>query len=236
MDWRLAGDYAFTADLDPAGWAWQFLRRCPGYREDYRWFSQTWQALESEYGAPPERDFFRWKQDPRAWRAEGEIAGCGTDICPGVDDKVLIECWMGAKWGFRKFPQDPADSFPAELAWRTPNITLEPLTSDGLAALSPEQVALAFDLDLPLGPQLDATRLRLAQLRHGLARTGQAPLSPSQAAPRWTSWLRLLDSLEAGTEPGEAAHVLDLADPAAEAEAARRMRCHEYRRILRFID
>lgn len=236
MDWRRAEDYAFTAELDAAGWAWQFLLRCPGYRTDYQWFSQTWQALESEYGAPPERDFFRWKQDARAWRPENEIAGCGTDICPGEGDKVLIECWMGAKWGFRKFPPDPDIAFPDELAWRTQTLILEPLSVEAVASLSAEQVALAFDLDLPLAPQLEAARLRLAQLRHGLARDGMTPLSPSQAAPRWTGWLRLLDALEAGAEPSEAGLVIGLANPAAETESARRMGCHDYRRILRFID
>ena len=51
-----------------------------------------------------------------------EIAGCGMEVCPGENDQVLIECWMGAKWGFHKFPLDPERIAPAsdELSWRPP--------------------------------------------------------------------------------------------------------------------
>jgi hypothetical protein len=32
-DWKNPGDYSFTEDLDPLGWAWQFLRRNASYRQ-----------------------------------------------------------------------------------------------------------------------------------------------------------------------------------------------------------
>lgn len=175
MDWRRAADYAFTERLDGSGWAWQFLRRNPEYRTDYCGFSTTWQALEADYGTPPQRDFFRWKQDPRAWRAESEIAGCGTEICPGEREQVLIECWMGAKWGFRKFPVDPDTDFPDHLTWREQPLTLARLGAGETVPDTASRVVLAFDLELPLDAQLEAARRQLAVARHGLAQTGRLP-------------------------------------------------------------
>ena len=42
LDWRKLGDYEFTSDLSPDEWAWEFLRRCPEYR-------QEWQALRRSH-------------------------------------------------------------------------------------------------------------------------------------------------------------------------------------------
>ncbi len=237
MDWRAAKDYGFTAELDAAGWAWQFLRRCPEYRADHAWFAATWHALEAEYGVPPERDFFRWKQDSRAWRAEAEIAGCGTDLCPGENDQVLIECWMGAKWGFRKFPVDPAVDFPEALAWRDQPIEVEPVCAAQVDLFPAERVALGFDLSLPLDAQLEAARRKLALLRHGMAKSGALPpLSLRQGAPVWRVWLRMLDGLDAGAGLPEIGLALELADPAG-ALAAARVTCRKgYRRILMLAD
>lgn len=232
MDWRREGDYAFAANLDAAGWAWQFLRRCPEYRADHAWFAATWRALEADYGAPPHRDYFRWKQDPRAWRAESEIAGCGTEVCPGENDQVLIECWMGAKWGFRKFPPDPDVDRPEELAWRDRPITMEVLDVIPMDD-TPERVALGFDLGLPLEPQIEAARRKLATLRHALNREGRLPpLTPARGAAIWTGWLRLLDGLEAGAAEAE----LEAALGPIRTADARAMACHGYRRILLMQD
>ena len=35
-DWRSAAAYAFLNDLNPAEFAWEFLRRNPEYQRDYR--------------------------------------------------------------------------------------------------------------------------------------------------------------------------------------------------------
>lgn len=235
MDWRRDGDYAFTARLDAAGWAWQFLRRCPAYRADHRWFIAIWRALEADYGVPPRRDFFRWKQDPRAWRAEAEIAGCGTEVCPGENDQVLIECWMGAKWGFRKFPIDPSQDFPEELAWRDHPISLA--AGSGRQEGAPARITLTFDLALPLDAQLEAARRELALRRHGLAKSGHLPpLTVRQGAPTWEKWLRLLDGLDSGAPLPEIGQTLDLADPERSAREARAMSEGGYRRILMLPD
>ena len=237
MDWCRQEDYAFTAGLDAGGWAWQFLRRNPGYRRDYRWFIDTWRALEADYGVPPGRDFFRWKQDPRAWRPEPDAANCGTEVCPGEHDQVLIECWMGAQWGFRQFPVDPAVAFPERLSWREQPQAVHRLSAGAPAASAPTRVTLEFDLARPLEPQLATARRQLAGARHGLAQSGRLPpLSLRQGAPAWRTALRLLDGLDAGAEPAELGAELALADAALAASEARAMTEGGYLRILLLPD
>ena len=108
-DWSDAQAYAFTASLNAGQWAWEFLRRNPGYQAEWQAFDAVWQALEADYGRPPDRDFSAWRLDPRAWL---HAADCPEGDCRVDQDRVLIECAMGARWGFYKFPPDPADDDP----------------------------------------------------------------------------------------------------------------------------
>ncbi len=236
MNWRQADDYAFEPPLAREEWAWQFLRRNTEYRADYAWFIATWRALEADYGAPPRRDFFRWRQDVRAWRAASEIAGCGAETCPGENDLVLIECWMGAKWGLAKFPIDPGVDRPKpglELDWRTQSTQIaEALPGEELSH-APEKIALVFDLSLPLAPQLDQARIRLLARRRAMEQTGRLPARTVRTAGVvWTRWLRLLDGAADGASLDELARALQCGDAEAELEIARRMTAGGYRRIL----
>lgn len=187
--------YAYCATLTRDQWAWEFLRRNPDYRHDYATFIAIWRALEADYGVPPNRDFSKWKQDPRAYGplpGDGELAAPTGELCVVEDERVLLECWMGAKWGFYKFPLEPERVAPGpdELSWRPPP------QSDG-AVEAPYRVDIAFDLSLPLPPQLEAAKFRLvsraAELRrHGLA----APKTVAYQRARWTAMLQLLDGDE----------------------------------------
>jgi hypothetical protein len=235
MPWWNDQDYAFCASLDRGGWAWQFLRREPAYRADYAEFIATWRQLESAYGAPPKRDFFRWKQDPRAWRPDVEIAGCDADVCPGENDQVLIECWMGAKWGLRKFPPDPSIPFPDDLAWREAPIQVEVMVGVDQAGspLHEAELALIFDLALSLPAQLEAAKMQLVVARQRLALSGKLPpRNVREGAATWRRWLRLLDALEAGASLAEIGHALDITDPERQVEAAKTLRGGGYRRLL----
>jgi hypothetical protein len=208
--------YAYCSGLTRDQWAWEFLRRNPEYRADYRQFIHLWQVLEAEYGAPPQRDFTRWKLDLRAYGplpGESELGNPSGELCLGEDDRVLIECWMGAKWGFYKFPLDPERPAPptsAELAWRPPPPT------ELRSADDPYRLDIAFDLSLPLPSQLDAAKIRLVSRAAELRRAGlAAPLSVASQHARWTYMLRLLDAEAAGktigvqdTESLREAHVM----------------------------
>jgi hypothetical protein len=187
--------YACCAPLTRDQWAWEFLRRNPDYQRDYRAFIAIWRALEADYGAPPNRDFSKWKQDPRAYGplpGDTELAASAGELCTGDDERVLLECWMGAKWGFYKFPLDPERSAPAsdELSWRPPP---QPDTP----ADAPWRLDIAFDLSLPLPPQLEAAKFRLVSRAAELRRQGlAAPKTVANQRERWTAMLRLLDGDE----------------------------------------
>ncbi len=203
-DWTDPDAYAFTRRLDAARWAWEFLRRNPRYRREHAAFRATWDALEAAYGCPPHRDFNAWKADPRAYVSLGEEA---SGDCRVDRDKVLIECHLGARWGFYKFPVDPAEDDPIGqglLAWR-------PLAQDpeilGVADAAwlggdPARVALGFDLSLSLREQIEGARRLLIVLQRQRTRQGAVRvLTPAARAEDWTRFLRLLDAEAAGVEP-----------------------------------
>lgn len=212
-NWKNPDDYRFTERLSRELWAWEFLRRNPDYQRDWAWFWSTWQALEAEYGSPPNRDFIRWKSDPRAYVIEnGEGVCYGSDSCKVDGEKILIECWLGAKWGFYKFPLDPATDEPSvgeQLAWREVAVAIEQFGPDDIGRITPDgpEVVLGFDLTLPLKEQLEAAKTWLVARQHRLRKEG-AILMKSISAQRdyLTLCLRTLDALSQGAGEDEIAH------------------------------
>ena len=197
-------DDGHCASLTRDQWAWEFLRRNPAYQADYRQFIALWHALEADYGAPPNRDYPRWKLDPRAYGPlPGNDALCQPtgELCIADNDRILLECWMGAKWGFYKFPLDPQRATPPgpdELAWRPPPV----LTSlpDPVYRLD-----ISFDLSLPLPPQLDTAKFRLISRATELRRNGlAAPKTVANQREHWSQMLRRLDAEAAGVAVSEA--------------------------------
>jgi hypothetical protein len=217
-------DYAHCASLTRDQWAWEFLRRNPAYQADYRQFIALWHALEADYGAPPHRDFPRWKLDPRAYGPLPGAAALGSpsgELCLGDNEQVLLECWMGAKWGFYKFPLDPARTAPGtdELSWRPPPQADAPVEA-------PWRLDLAFDLSLPLPPQLEAAKFRLVSRAAELRRQGHAmPRSVANQREHWAALLRLLDGAVA--PDANTAELLD---------KARALVAGGYREILRLAN
>ena len=219
----MSDDYAYCTALTRDQWAWEFLRRNPDYQADYRRFITLWRALEADYGIPPQRDFARWKQDPRAYGPlpdDIELAAPSGELCTVDDDRVLLECWMGAKWGFYKFPLDPACRTPPgpdALSWRPP-----PATPIDAAY----RLDISFDLALPLPPQLEAAKFRLAGRTAELRRQGlAAPRTVANQRAPWTRMLRLLD----GDEAPNAENVALLSEARVIAE-------HGYLDILHLAD
>jgi len=196
-------DDAHCTSLTRDQWAWEFLRRNPDYQADYRQFIALWQTLEADYGTPPNRDFARWKLDPRAYGplpGDDALGHSSGELCLGENDQILIECWMGAKWGFYKFPLDPARTTPPEpdeLAWRPPSLSDAPPDTA-------YRLDISFDLSLPLLPQLEAAKFRLVSRAAELRRKGlAAPMTVANQRERWAHMLRLLDAEVAGVSVGE---------------------------------
>ncbi len=198
-NWRKAEEYDFCDRLTREQWAWEFLRRHPEYQRQWHEFMDTWRALEAEYGRPPNRDFCAWKNDPRAWVPAAE---CPDGECRVDGQKVLIECAMGARWGFHKFPPDPADDDPVgagRLSWRPrvphplPEVEQDEDLPQGL-----EEIALKFDLSMPLKPQLEQARRQLQKALAARRRQGLQRKRISRLAPAWKRLLRYLDAQAVG--------------------------------------
>ena len=195
-EWRDPQAYDFCEGLTSAQWAWEFLRRNPEYQRQWQAFHHTWLELEAAYGRPPNRDFCAWKNDPRAWVPASE---CQESDCRVDQDKVLIECALGARWGFHKFPPDPADDDPVgqgRLSWRP--LEDEPLSLCGEGSDPPgpdSSLGLVFDLSLPLKPQLEQARKQL-QMESALRRR-QGRLVPKRLSLLGTHWKLLLRIIDA---------------------------------------
>jgi len=199
--WDKPEDYAFTETLSLGQWIWEFLRRNRDYREDWVWFQSAWQTLETRYGTPPNRDFSRWEADPLAWRQvmDDDCGECRVD-----QDNVLIECWMGAKWGFYKFPLSPDTDAPIigeQLTWREIDWPAVEVDAGCMAYLgeTAHKLALGFDFELPLRPQLEAAKRYLQARQSRLRRAGERmPRTLESQRGRWRLMLSLLDAQAAG--------------------------------------
>lgn len=236
-DWREPNAYRFTAALSAGQWAWEFLRRNPRYRTEWSEFIATWQALEAAYGKPAERDINAWQQDQRAWLP---AAVCQESDCRVSGDRVLIECAMGARWGFYKFPPDPRDDDPVgqgRLVWRECKAEIRLLEEELVGVEATDGMALVcFDLELPLQDQLTAAKQRLQMEQRRRIRSGQV-LAPHIVAHRehLCRKLRLLDALQAGAQESEISQRLSeglrasVEQDLAEAIA---LRDRDYRRLL----
>jgi hypothetical protein len=197
--WQDEHAYDYCEKLNAEQWAWEFLRRNPEYQQQWQQFQETWQALEAVYGKPPDRDFCAWKNDPRAWVPASE---CADGDCRIDQDKVLIECALGACWGFHKFPPNPLDDDPVgegRLSWRKTRDELLPVMNSTGQELSDEEMALVFDLSLPLRPQMDLARRQLQLEARQRSRDGILEFKRVKLLGRhWRGLLQILDGLSSG--------------------------------------
>jgi len=201
-DWSDDKAYRFTRSLSRGHWAWEFLR-C---QRNWCWFDETWKALEQDYGAPPNRDYPRWKNDKRAYRLAdhhdvSRHRHRGSSMVPG--ERLLIECWMGSKWGFYKFPPGPEADMPT-LLWRQVDEEVSVVHADDAEYLGngQEKVALGFDLSRPIKSQVeDARRLLLVLQRHRQNAGNPYPYTLDTVRERWTLYLRVLDAESAAELP-----------------------------------
>ncbi|RMG28499.1 MAG: hypothetical protein D6721_08205, partial [Gammaproteobacteria bacterium] len=146
----------------------------------------------------------------------------------------LIECALGAKYGFYKFPPDPGEDQP-DIEWRPLDETPPFEDCDEVEA----GMSLCFDLALPLRPQLEAAGRRLAARQARLRREGLRMKRVRDRHDRWLHCLRLLDAEAAGVPEPEVIERLFSGNPEA-FEACRReahaLRDGDYREIAFYPD
>jgi hypothetical protein len=79
-DWRSPAAYAYVSDLDPSGLAWEFLRRNPEYRREYR-------AVSEESQSNDQAEAFACRWGMRLCVAPDMPANKAALICPDKSRK-----------------------------------------------------------------------------------------------------------------------------------------------------
>lgn len=237
LDWTQAENYQFTRKLSREEWAWEFLRRNKDYQDEWLVFMSTWNALEAKYGKPPNRDFCAWKLDERAWVPAAE---CSESDCRVDQDKVLIECAMGARWGFHKFPPDPEDDGAVSenrLSWRElpAHIEVIELTRADTEYLAGEssKLALGFDLSRPIRKQLEQAKRYLQMTQKLRIRQGLFQLTNLENQRETLMLcLRVIDGLNAGASEAQLQQLLPGHDIAALSNEGRKLVNKGYLELL----
>ena len=136
--------------------------------------------------------------------SQGAQADCRID-----DDKVLIECALGARWGFHKYPPDPAivDAVgEGLLTWREfPRKTVIVGAQDeAWLGAEASRVAIGFDLTRPLRHQIDQAKRTVQLLQRKRCRSGDVELASARhSAAGFVLMVRLLDGLAAAADEAE---------------------------------
>jgi hypothetical protein len=164
-NWRRDTDYEFTKDLDLNGWAWEFLRRNPEYRNDWEIELQNLYQTTPPHKIDIEDDCFSLEPDKN---------DCKT------------------KWWIARFV-NPETDYPIGLDFVNSygRIYHESTKID----LSPGRVAVIFDLNLPIKRQVKLTASRLRQWQGIYEHRGICKRrKPKTNNDLWKSYLRVLDA------------------------------------------
>lgn len=185
-DWRIASDYDYVDDLSLTALAFEFLRRNPEYRRDFRKYSKIEGALAKLHGPKPE-NYAEWKADwatgaifdppklpdetHQEWRERALLESGGPR-------QVWYEEWYTNRWGIlsEELP-DPAKPLKGDLKFdltkgfptfpdshEVENYYPVKIGKAGFPVPSPQAMGLAlvgFDLEAPLVPQINAAKAEL---------------------------------------------------------------------------
>lgn len=194
-DWRSPADYAYVADLTNDELAWEFLRRCPEYREDV----QQWYALQI-----------------RAKTHRTLDGGASQEEADTLSDQLCGKWQLAQLEGLRcpngKVPPVFEDVHPWRFM-RTGRVWIDGnLVSPGFGFLEEPTSSVAevrIDLDRPLEPQLQEIRAFLSRLerQHGI-RVPQEPAKDVRRSKNDQLYLRILDGLLQGVSQAEVEPVL----------------------------
>jgi len=210
--WQKNHHYSHYDGAGAEHWAWQFLRRNPDYQADWDWFNETWQLLEQLYGSPPDRNFMEWKNDSHAYRVVSDDDIVKARNLSGLKgQRLLIECWMGTKWGFYKFPVNPEIDLPeldTQLLWREVDLDKWLVMDGEQDSFSFRQI---FDLRLPIEVQLEQAKRAFVIARRQQQKSGQLSCyRVPQCGKHGLNLLRIYDASNTGISESEIKEHLQL--------------------------
>lgn len=183
-DWRDRSYYP-RGHVSNERWAWEFLRRRKDYRADF----QRWSGLEE-------------RAQPFGLAAIG-----------GAPLPALLQRY-GLEWVRCHFPNPDEPDAPArfsinavKFAARFPELADDPLEHAALALDAPSKIAIEFDPELPIQPQLARAESLIAHVRRHLGRRKR--LNPWL----YITYLQILDGLACGSTNENMAIVISASGP-----------------------
>jgi hypothetical protein len=210
LAWRDRANYPNAKTTPLKQWAWEFLRRNPEYRDDWRKYMDCCAKLLAKYGPrldPTEREptEFAFSHDdplgcvyepPREDRESDEDwrrrVGSGT--------RSPFGNWLCEKWGIRGALVDPGASKFAGLWCSSGSMVTRVTANPEGSRYTTTKPALRFDLTRPLGPQLEAAERHLRGEQRHFKKQGLLAKSVgarAQSGEKYRGYLQVLDALEA---------------------------------------
>ena len=216
MDWKNPDDYAYTSQLDDAGWDWEFLRRDEEYVDDYHKYLN-----DKEENPQPEKGntfLFRTTALPPecAENKKGWVKDC--ILCGERPERHSAEAWYGRKWGLKKIVSPEALYDPTTIQFTFHNKWPQPILNDQIQDYfyQPDDPhaphlpittlkLLAFDLSVPLKQQLEKAENYLLKEKKRLETAEKVDSSSHRnRTDIWPRYLRILDAksaIPAATNP-----------------------------------
>ena len=191
--WKKRKSYAYTEEFNNAQWAWEFLRRNPDYRKDWK----SWHAPN----APVTDDQVRHL---------AEISGFSTVTKENVRAALAD---VGAKKWHLAFACNPFYPVSSGLSpWDIGTRPWEPIMLSKHESLEgfkwllrrgPHVQAFALALDRPMDRQIDWLKRMIGeyQKKHGI----DIKAVPGSHQEKWELYLRVLDARAAGATYGQIA-------------------------------
>nr|WP_287411694.1 DUF6499 domain-containing protein [Pseudodesulfovibrio sp.] len=187
QDWTDENNYLFPDNFPRKRWAWEFLRRNPDYQ-------QTWEEAQDNL---PEDSSARWKD-------------------PSDRDFVIDDTARAKSFGLKTGVLNPLTDYPVFLDFiRHDDVRIITGTGDELIGPLPNySVAIIFNIQKPLGPQLEEAKTRLNTIQRSFDDVFQSgfnsqdstisPVEIKKKAPThkdlWPTYLRVLDARQAGCD------------------------------------
>lgn len=226
-NWQIKEDYSFTETLTPEGWAWEFLRRNPDYRQDYQEVNESLLNIEQEHGQLDRLSTNQLAEIPGACifqpeRDEQETLAEWNRRCirEGIQPKIYsVSVWRARQWGINGRMLDPNTEETLAPKFiiipRHPRLVFYDECPDYFAVNSEGHepnyplVLAAFDLTLDLKKQTDEIRSSLSSIKKELKKIDKSMFpSYSHQTGRWLNYLRILDADSENVRAAEIGEVL----------------------------
>jgi hypothetical protein len=223
LDWREPADYAFTENLTPTGWAWEFLRRNPEYRADWKAVAavlkkhgpisklKPWPPQRGPISKLTNRKLLHFDPPPQ----NGETVADWYGRCAHTGREPYlgsITVGRARRWGLARM-YDPSSDEVGNAKFLSVNparlVPARDELNDVLLPRPDEFYGFAvYDLSAPLPGQLAWVKRELEGRQRAMRKAGLSVPDPKLFKGKWRDYLRVLDAHLTGEKLGVIGAVL----------------------------